>query len=322
MCPSFYGKLINDELIGFCPNYELSYLSNAHYTDYYKSPEFFFVKNQNISLLTQGEKCPHKHSRTLWLYNPITIGMFKNNQSHFNVENITLTNNNYFFSITYEHNDPYLGESIQTILNYNNIIESFGEIQNNIIVDFVNFSGYNNIPERIKTINKYQHFGFFPSFANVQTKTKLHKIFKKYQNKFPDDYNFMAETYIYPEEKNLIINKFKNYTLNKTNLYFVKPAEGSCGIGIFFLKNFSEIKYDKYVITEYINSFLIYKKKFDLRLYVLITGISPLKIYLNIDGLVRIAASNYSLDNLDLSSHLTGITTNQKKKTFKKNNNI
>ena len=321
MCPSFYGKLINDELIGFCPNYELSYLSNAHYTDYYKSPEFFFVKNQNISLLTQGEKCPHKHSRTLWLYNPITIGMFKNNQSHFNVENITLTNNNYFFSITYEHNDPYLGESIQTILNYNNIIESFGETQNNIIVDFVNFSGYNNIPERIKKINKYQHFGFFPSFANVQTKTKLHKIFKKYQNKFPDDYNFMAETYIYPEEKNLIINKFKNYTLNKTNLYFVKPAEGSCGIGIFFLKNFSEIEYDKYVITKYINSFLIYKKKFDLRLYVLITGISPLKIYLNIDGLVRIAASNYSLDNLDLSSHLTGISTNQKKKTFKKNNN-
>ena len=31
--------------------------------------------------------------------------------------------------------------------------------------------------------------------------------------------------------------------------------------------------------------------------------------------------NNYSLDNLDLSSHLTGITTNQKKKTFKKNNN-
>ena len=54
---------------------------------------------------------------------------------------------------------------------------------------------------------------------------------------------------------------------------------------------------------------------------MLITGISPLKIYLNIDGLVRIAASNYSLDNLNLSSHLTGITTNQKKKTFKKNNN-
>ena len=130
--------------------------------------------------------------------------MFKNNQSHFNVENITLTNNNYFFSITYEHNDAYLGESIQTILNYNNIIESFGEIQNNIIVDHILFSGYNNIPERIKKINKYQHFGFFPSFLNVQIKTKLHKIFKKYQNKFPDDYNFMAETYIYPEEKNLI----------------------------------------------------------------------------------------------------------------------
>ena len=129
----------------------------------------------------------------------------------------------------------------------------------------------------------------------------------------------MAETYIFPEEKDLIINKFKNYKINKANLYFVKPPDLYSGKGIFFLKNFSEIKYDKYVITRYIDSFLIYKKKFDLRIYVLITGISPLKIYLNIDGLVRIAANNYSLDNLDLSSHLTGITTNKNDKNFKKN---
>ena len=320
MCPTFYGKLINDELIGFCPNYELSSLySNAHYTDYYKSPDFFLIKNQNISLLTQGEKCPHKHSRTLWLYNPNTIGMFKNNQSHFKIENITLTDNNYFFSITYEHNYVYTGKSIQTILNYNNIIKTNGENQNNIIVDHIKFSGYNNIVERIKGLNKYQHFAYFPLFKKIQIKTELHKIFKKYQNNFPNDYNFMAETYIFPEEKDLIINKFENYTLNKTNLYFVKPPDLFSGKGIFFLNKFSDIKYDKFIISKYINSFLVYQKKFDLRIYVLITGISPLKIYLNIDGLVRIAASNFSLDNLDLSSHLTGITTNQKKSTFKKN---
>ena len=314
ICPTFYGKLINDELIDFCPNYELSYNSNAHYTDYYKSPDFFLVKNQNISLLTQGEKCPHKHSRTLWLYNPNTIGIFKNNQSHFKIENITLTDNNYFFSITYEHNYIYLGESIQTILNYNNIIKTYGENQNNLIIDHIKYFDYNNIVEKIKTINKYQHFAYFPMFKKIQIKTELHKIFKKFQNIFPNDYNFMSEAYIFPEEKDLIINKFKNYTLNKTDLYFVKPPDLWSGNGIFFLNKLSDIKYDKYVITKYINSLLVYKKKFDLRIYVLITGISPLKIYLNIDGLVRIAANEYSLDNLDLSSHLTGITTNQKKK--------
>ena len=323
ICPTFYGKLINNEIIGFCPNYELSYLynSNAHYTDYYKSPEFYLVKNQNISLLTQGEKCPHKHSRTLWLYNPNTIGMFKNNQSHFNIENITLSDNNYFFSISYEHNYVYLGESIQTVLNYNNIIKSFGENQNNVIIDSIDYSGYNNIVERIKRINKYQFFGFFPTFLKLQIKTEIYKIFKKFQYNFPDDFNFMAETFIFPEEKELIINKFKNYTLNKTNLYLIKPPNLSSGEGIYFLNKFSEIKYDKYIITKYINSLLVYQKKFDLRIYVLITGISPLKIYLNIDGIVRIAANNYSLDNLDLSSHLTGITTNLKKNIFKKNNN-
>ena len=323
ICPTFYGKLINDKLIGFCPNYELShsYNSNAHYTDYYKSPELYLIKNQNISLLTQGEKCPHKHSRTLWLYNPYTIGMFKNNQSHFNIENITLSDNNYFFSISYEHNYVYLGESIQTFLNFNNIIKSFGENQNNIIIDSIDYSGYDNIVERIKRINKYQFFGFFPTFLRLQIKSEIYKIFKKFRNNFPDDFNFMAETYIFPEEKNLIINKFKNYKLNKTNLYLVKPPNLSSGKGIFFLNKFSEIKYDKYIVTKYLNSLLIYQKKFDLRIYGLITGISPLKIYLNIDGIVRIASNNYSLDNLDLSSHLTGISTNLKNKIFKKNNN-
>lgn len=74
----------------------------------------------------------------------------------------------------------------------------------------------------------------------------------------------MAETFIFPEEKELIINKFKNYKLIKTNLYLVKPPNLSSGEGIYFLNKFSEIKYNKYIITKYINSLLVYQKKFDL----------------------------------------------------------
>ena len=160
--------------------------------------------------------------------------MFKNNQSHFNIENITLSDNNYFISISYEHNYVYLGESIQIFLNFNNIIKSFGENQNNIIIVSIDYSGYDNIVERIKRINKYQFFGFFPNFLRTSKKSEIYKIFKKFQYNFPDDFNFMAETFIFPEEKGLIINKIKNYKLNKTNLYLVKPPNLSSGKGIFF----------------------------------------------------------------------------------------
>ena len=106
------------------------------------------------------------------------------------------------------------------------------------------------------------------------------------KNKFPEDYNFMQESYVLPEDKKIIEQKFKDYKLSKDNLWLMKPPDEIQGIGVKIIKNFTKL-YKKGVITHYVpNPLLLYGKKFDLRVFILISSFLPLKIYFNNEGLV------------------------------------
>ena len=84
-----------------------------------------------------------------------------------------------------------------------------------------------------------------------------------------------------------------------------------CGVvqgkGIFLINRMSQIsKFHNpsakgagaaHVISRYIaNPFLIGGKKFDLRLYVLVTSYRPLKVYLFKEGFARFCTVKYSKD--------------------------
>jgi hypothetical protein len=66
-----------------------------------------------------------------------------------------------------------------------------------------------------------------------------------------------------------------------------------------------------YIVSKYIsNPLLIGGKKFDLRLYVLVTSYKPLVAYLHEDGFARFCATRYNASSLaqeDLGSHLTNV---------------
>lgn len=62
------------------------------------------------------------------------------------------------------------------------------------------------------------------------------------------------------------------------------------------------------------------KMKFDLRLYVLVVGINPLRVYLSKEGLARLATKNYENigeENLDdMTMHLTNYAINKNSLKF------
>jgi len=75
------------------------------------------------------------------------------------------------------------------------------------------------------------------------------------------------------------------------------------------------------VIQEYLDEpFLVDKLKFDMRLYVLVLSVDPLRIYLYNEGLVRFATVEYekptdqNIDNTYI--HLTNYAINKHNKNF------
>ena len=77
------------------------------------------------------------------------------------------------------------------------------------------------------------------------------------------------------------------------------------------------------LVQQYIsNPMLINDSKCDLRIYVYVTSMDPLRLYIYDDGLVRFATVKYSTATRHLSNrfvHLTNYSVNKKNKNFQAN---
>lgn len=122
-------------------------------------------------------------------------------------------------------------------------------------------------------------------------------ILNKYREIYPLKYDFYPETWLYPDELNMI-----EYNLqHKNKFYIFKHGAGSLGKQVFLIKSIDELKKitNKYkskyhIIQEYIhNPLLIDGYKFDLRLYIFVNRIKPLEMYLYKDGLIRLCSEKY-----------------------------
>jgi tubulin polyglutamylase TTLL6/13 len=171
--------------------------------------------------------------------------------------------------------------------------------------------------ERLTSLKLYQKINHFPGMYSITRKDFLGNALNSMRRLFPIDYNFFPRTFILPRD----YSELRAYNSNKKNQTFiVKPEASSQGRGIFLTRKLEEIP-NKCVVQRYLSKpYLIDNLKFDLRLYVLVAGCDPLRIFLHKEGLTRFATEEYvGPMNENLANtyvHLTNYAVNKNNPKF------
>uniref|UniRef100_A0A1B6DER8 Tubulin polyglutamylase TTLL4 n=1 Tax=Clastoptera arizonana TaxID=38151 RepID=A0A1B6DER8_9HEMI len=174
-----------------------------------------------------------------------------------------------------------------------------------------------------QTIRDYQKINHFPGTFQIGRKDKLWKNLFSLMSKFgKKEFGFIPRTYILPQDTKLLRSAWeKNYGKDK---WIVKPPASARGTGIKVIHKWTQIpKKCPLIVQKYIaEPYLINGSKFDLRLYVLVTSINPLCVYLYDNGLVRFASVKYSNEMSTLADrymHLTNYSINKLSSQYTQN---
>jgi tubulin polyglutamylase TTLL1 len=193
-------------------------------------------------------------------------------------------------------------------------------------------------PENPHRLGEYQIINHFPNHYELTKKDLMVKNIKRYRKELEKDNSPLAEkdengnykyldiipqTYILPGDYSIFAEEFKR---NTNDMWIMKPAGKSQGKGIFLVNKLNQLKKwaanskqpfqsvslkESYVISRYIeNPLLVGGKKFDLRIYVLVTCYRPLKAYLYYNGFCRFCTEKYTPDIGEIDNmfiHLTNV---------------
>ena len=168
-------------------------------------------------------------------------------------------------------------------------------------------------------LNPYQRVNHFPGTWELGRKDKLGRNVEKARRRRPEEFNFLPKSWVLPKD----VDEWRlDRKRNKNAVYIVKPPASSRGRGVRMLKpsEANAMEKKKVLIQRYISDpHLLDGYKYDLRVYVVVTSIDPLRVYLYKEGLVRLATEKYSEGGRDLTKrcmHLTNYSVNSKKEKF------
>ena len=172
------------------------------------------------------------------------------------------------------------------------------------------------------TLQEWQFVNHFYGTSSISKKIDLARNIEKMKKVFPDLYDFHPKSFIVPSQS-LDLKMYLNSHNRKT--FIIKPDLGSQGRGIFLVQDSDSVNEctEPAIAQEYISPFLINGLKFDLRIYVLVTSVDPLRIYMFDEGMARFCTEPYekpTQENLnEIYRHLTNYSVNKHNDRFKQN---
>jgi len=175
-----------------------------------------------------------------------------------------------------------------------------------------------------------------PGIQDLTQKVNLSRIVKRMQMLYPAEFDFYPQTWYLPNQLQQFIgeatqrvkklmpqNRGARQHGMRRHTYIYKPSNGKQGDGIYLFSHPSNLTINarSAVVQRYVdNPLLIDGYKFDLRLYVFVSRLDPVEIYLCKDGLARLCTVKYehpqqaNLQNLCM--HLTNYSLNKTSGTF------
>jgi len=174
-----------------------------------------------------------------------------------------------------------------------------------------------------KEIKESQKINHFPGTFNIGRKDRLWKNYHKLMLKHgKSEFGFLPRTFCLPADTKLLRKVWERK--GGKGRWIVKPPALARGEGIKVINKWSQIPAARpLVVQRYVaRPYLINETKFDLRLYVLVTSMNPLRIYLYDDGLVRFASNKYTNESSkvhDVFTHLTNYSINKKSASYLSN---
>ena len=188
-------------------------------------------------------------------------------------------------------------------------------------------------------LNVHQRVNHFPGTWELGRKDKLGANLEKARRRRPDAFDFAPRSFLLPRDTEEW--RKDRARLGPRETYIIKPPASSRGRGVRMLRegDFERLtrrddasdasgrkRSDasdtsrKTLVQRYIRDpHLLDGYKYDLRVYVALTSVDPLRVFLYREGLVRLATEKYADGGADLSRrcmHLTNYSVNVKNAGF------
>ena len=277
-------------------------------------PELDEIETQNIKLLYPAEEGPG-HPRTLFFMNDPEINSNKKSQL-FNLTQLEIDQKKYMITYKAYRNIP---QSLSGVMKYNQIVKSKLYTNTNLIWKLLD---KDKMYPLLRKLNKYQRYNHFPMCWQLGRKDNLYINYLKMKKKFNSEFNYMPKKYILPQDRDEVQEIMREYNIfNIKEIYIVKPLASTHGKGVRILTDSTTVPI-KGILENYIyNPHLINRRKYDMRIYVLVTGFRPLKIYIYENGIIRFCSEKYTTDAEKFNNnyiHITNYSVNKAMEIIRK----